>query len=80
MPLLTIFLLSAKVNRTKWSLFSVGQTLNMSAKVRGLSGNVVGQSKWLSDKFNKDFFGQDQSLMAAKCKFSHFNAGLLEFY
>ena len=42
----------------------------MSAKVKGLSGNVVGQGKWISDKFNKDFFGQDQSLMSAKCKFS----------
>ena len=50
---------------------TVGQIPRMSAKVRGLLGNVVGQSKWLSDKFNKDYFGQDQSLMSAKCKFSN---------
>ena len=51
---------------------TVGQTPRMSAKVRGLSGNDVGQSKWLSDKFNKGGKLDDMSQ-----KFSRYGYKLL---
>ena len=47
---LAIFILSAKINGSKWKL-------KLSAMIRGLSGNGVGQAKWLSAKVNDPNFG-----------------------